>query len=512
MTPTQLRNSILQAAITGCLVPQTESDGTAEQLLQQIENEKRRLIDERNATRIAAARAAGKSDAEIKRIKLEKYTAPEPVNPEDFPFEIPDSWRWVRIGDIFSMQAGKTITASELTDQNKNGFYPCYGGNGLRGYIAKYNNDGEYALVGRQGALCGNINYANGKFWATEHCVVVYPYNKNMTAKFIGLFLQQLNLNQYATSTAQPGLSVQKVLTTFFPLPPLAVQHRIVSKLEELLPLVEEYGSAQGELDALNAALPDKLKKSLLQQAITGNLVAQDPAEGTAEQLLQQIEDEKRRLIDERNAAKIAAARAAGKSDAEIKKIKLEKYTAPKPVNPEDFPFDIPESWRWVRIGDICEVVRGGSPRPAGSPLFYDGNIPFLKVADITKDENIYVEFAENSIKEAGLSKTRLVKSGTLLLTNSGATLGVPKITTFDTTFNDGIAAFLDLKDEIKLYCYYFLKAYTSKFRGINQGTGQPNLNTDIIQLTLLPLPPLAEQRRIVAKLEEMFEEIDRLK
>ena len=172
-----------------------------------------------------------------------------------------------------------------------------------------------------------------------------------------------MNLGKEHNATAQPVVSGKKIYPLLLPLPPLATQRRIVAKLEEILPLVEEYGEAQNELEALNAALPDKLKKSLLQQAITGRLVPQDPADGTAADLIAQIEAEKRRLIQERNAQKIAAARDAGKTDAEIKKIKLEKYTAPTPVNPEEFPFEIPESWRWTKLDWFINFKSGSSEK-----------------------------------------------------------------------------------------------------------------------------------------------------
>ena len=167
----------------------------------------------------------------------------------------------------------------------------------------------------------------------------------------------------------------------------------------------------------------------------------------------------------------------------------------------EEIPFDIPQGWEWCRIASLADVVRGGSPRPAGSPIFYDGSIPFLKVADLTRESSIYVKSFSSTIKEAGLSKTRLVGAGTLLLTNSGATLGVPKICTFETTFNDGIAAFLSLDERLKLYVYWFFCYMTDLYRNINQGTAQPNLNTDIIKMTLVPIPPYKEQIRIVEEL-----------
>lgn len=233
-----------------------------------------------------------------------------------------------------------------------------------------------------------------------------------------------------------------------------------------------------------------QLKNSILQQAIQGKLVPQDPTDEPASVLLQRIRKEKERLVKE----------------GKLKKKDLES----KPIEEDEIPFEIPESWEWVKFNDLADIVRGGSPRPAGSPLYYDGKIPFLKVADLTKNDEMFVETFTSTIKEAGLSKTREVQANTLLLTNSGATLGVPKICTFKTTFNDGIAAFLYLNDDIKPYVYWFLCAMTDYFRNLNQGTAQPNLNTDIIKHTLFPLPPLAEQRRIVAKIEELMPLVER--
>ena len=171
----------------------------------------------------------------------------------------------------------------------------------------------------------------------------------------------------------------------------------------------------------------------------------------------------------------------------------------------------MPEGWVWTTINELCDVVRGGSPRPAGDEKYYNGAIPFLKVADLTKDDGIYVYKAEYTIKEAGLKKTRLVNEGTLLLTNSGATLGVPKITTFPTTFNDGIAAFLYMNREVQLYLYWFIKSKTDSLRKIDQGAAQPNLNTDLIKSIPIPLPPLTEQFRIIKEIEHWFALIDQI-
>ena len=236
------------------------------------------------------------------------------------------------------------------------------------------------------------------------------------------------------------------------------------------------------------------LRQKILDLAIHGKLVPQAPNDEPASVLLERIKAEKERLIKE----------------GKIRRSKKSAKTSDTP-HYENVPFEVPEGWEWTTIDELCDVVRGGSPRPAGDEKYYNGAIPFLKVADLTKDDGIYVYKAEYTIKEAGLKKTRFINDGTLLLTNSGATLGVPKITTFSTTFNDGIAAFLYLNEEIQLYLYWLLKSKTDSFRKIDQGAAQPNLNTDLIKSILIPLPPLAEQHRIVAEIEKWFALIDQI-
>ena len=217
--PGDLQKSVLQLAIQGRLVPQCPEECNAEDLYKQIQAEKQKLIKE------------GK-------IKKEK-PLPE-ITDEEKPFEIPENWKWVRLGEIFTLQAGKNINSSNIyKNQDVTHKYLCYGGNGVRGYVTNYNRDGIFAIIGRQGALCGNINVANGKFYATEHAVVVDHYNIT-DAIWSSFFIKALNLNQYATSTAQPGLAVSNIIKVLIPLPPFAEQKRIVAKIEELLPLCDK--------------------------------------------------------------------------------------------------------------------------------------------------------------------------------------------------------------------------------------------------------------------------------
>jgi type I restriction enzyme S subunit len=172
---------------------------------------------------------------------------------------------------------------------------------------------------------------------------------------------------------------------------------------------------------------------------------------------------------------------------------------------------ELPKGWKRVKVSEIANVVRGGSPRPAGDPKFYDGKIPFLKVRDITKDSGTYLTTFEYTIKEAGLHKTRQIKPNTLLLSNSGATLGVPKICMIDATMNDGIAAFLELDQRSNLFLYYFWVSKTRELRNINMGAAQPNLNTDIIKNYLVPYCSFEEQQLIVDELESKLTVCDKI-
>jgi type I restriction enzyme S subunit len=166
------------------------------------------------------------------------------------------------------------------------------------------------------------------------------------------------------------------------------------------------------------------------------------------------------------------------------------------------------------KLETLCDVVRGGSPRPAGSPLYYGGDIPFMKVGDLTKDDGMYLYEASASVNELGREQSRFIEADTLMLTNSGATLGVPKITKIAGCFNDGSQAFLNLNSSVeKEFLYYLFKSKTLWFREqLARGQGQPNLNTDMTKQMDVPVPPLAEQRRIVSELDALQAEVDALK
>ena len=213
----KLKQSILQYAMEGKLVKQDSNDEPASVLLEKIKAEKAELVKEK---------------------KIKKSRPLPPITDDEKPFDIPDSWEWARLGDIFYLKAGKNKKSSEIKSvQDAIYKYPCFGGNGIRGYVKDFNKTGDFALIGRQGALCGNINWAQGDFYATEHAVIVNTFAE-VSSKWSGYFLRALNLNQYSTSTAQPGLSVSKINYVLIPVPPLSEQNRIVNKIEQLYGLI----------------------------------------------------------------------------------------------------------------------------------------------------------------------------------------------------------------------------------------------------------------------------------
>ena len=478
MTAQQLKNAILQEAIEGRLVPQDPNDEPASILLEKIRKEKERLVKEGKLK---------KKDLEVK-----------PISEDEIPFEIPESWEWVRIKTIFSMQAGKNVTSSDINSESNDIYkYPCYGGNGLRGYVKRYNTDGVFPLVGRQGALCGNVNIASGLFWATEHAVVTDGYGMT-DVKWAYYFLTALNLNQYATATAQPGLAVSNIIEVLIPLPPLAEQKRIVAKIEELLPKVEKYGKAQDELNKLNEELPERLKKSLLQEAIEGRLVPQDPNDEPASALLAKIREEKKQLVKE----------------GKLKKKDLEE----KPISEDEIPFEIPESWEWVTLSQISLDSADG---PFGSNLkseHYTTNkeVRIIQLSNIGedgwRDENVkYTTFSHLP----SISRSEAFPNDIIIakMMPAGRAIICPSEDIKYVLSSDAVR--FDFSNHLyRKYLYYAINSNIFKDQVYGEVQGITRVRTSLSKLRtyLIPLPPLAEQHRIVEKIEQLFKEIDKLK
>ena len=229
------KSKILDLAIRGKLVPQDPNDEPASVLLERIRTEKEELIKQGKIKRDKKESVIFRGDDNSYYEVIGKDT--ENID-DDIPYDIPDGWAWCRIKDICQMNAGKSKAKDQIFPEPFNNCFPCYGGNGHRGYVDTYNYEGKYCIVGRQGALCGNVNTAEGKFYATEHAVVVTLFDK-VHFEWSFFTLKTLNLNQYATGAAQPGLSVANIQNVFIPIPPLNEQKRIADKVSQLFSLLD---------------------------------------------------------------------------------------------------------------------------------------------------------------------------------------------------------------------------------------------------------------------------------
>ena len=423
---------------------------------------------------------------------------------EEIPFEIPQGWEWCRLKHICSMQAGKNISSSKIFSERSDSHpYRCVGGNGLRGYTDNFNTIGHYSIIGRQGALCGCVNIEEGKFYATEHAVVVDTY-EILSPLFMYYFLTALNLNKYATATAQPGLAVSNVLEVMCPLPPLTEGERIIKKLVQLIPLIEDYNTIQEKQNTLNSSISEQLKKSILQEAIQGKLVPQLAAEGTAQELLEQIKEEKQSLIKEGKLKKSALATSVIFRGDDNKY--WEKSGDSIVCIDEEIPFGIPSSWSWCRLGYIASV-KGGKRIPVGEKLTTEntGHM-YIRVADMKENtvKTDDIHYISESIYQKIKSYT--ISTEDLYITVAG-TIGsvgeIPKV--FDNanlTENADKIVFRGICKKFLMYCL-LSNFVQSQIKKCTTKVGQPKLAIVRIEDLLIPLPPIKEQYRIVHKIEQ---------
>ena len=509
MNGKQLKNSILQWAIQGKLVPQDPNDEPASVLLERIRVEKAKLVKEKKIKKDKNESIIYRGDDNS---YYEKFLATGEVKciDDEIPFDIPQGWEWCRLKHMCSMQAGKNISASEIYDE-KSVLHPyrCVGGNGLRGFTNTFNAEGHFAIIGRQGALCGCLNIESGKFYATEHAVVVNGFGI-ISSLFIYYFFTALNLNQYATATAQPGLAVSNIAEVFIPLPPLPEQLRIVSKIEKLLPLVKTYKQAQNELNTLNATLNEQLRKSILQEAIQGKLVPQIAEEGTAEKLLAEIRKEKESLVKEGKLKKSTLSDSIIYKGADNKY--FEKIGNTEMDITDEIPFEIPDSWSWVRLNDICSYIqRGKSPKYSLIKKYPVVAQKCNQWSGFSIDKAQFID--PDTLSSYG--EERILQDGDLMWNSTGlGTLG--RMAIYCSTLNPYELAVADShvtviramkKFVMPQYLYYYFTSNTvqSVIEDKSDGsTKQKELATATVKTYLVPIPPLMEQDRIISKIKQL--------
>ena len=307
-----------------------------------------------------------------------------------------------------------------------------------------------------------------------------------------------------SSGTTFAAITGEIVKNQLIPIPPLAEQQRIVDKLEEILPLVEAYGEKQDTLDKLNTNFPSSLKKSILQEAVQGKLVSQDPNDEPASVLLERIRAEKQKLIKEGKIKKDKNESIIYRRDNSH----YEKLNGIERCIDDEIPFEIPESWELVRLGSIGEWKSGATPSRS-MPKYYDGDIPWLKTGDLNDG---YIKYIPEKISQLALEKTsvKLNPIGSVLIAMYGATIGKLGILTFPSTTNQACCACLPIAMSNK-YLFYFLMSQKDKFIKRSEGGAQPNISKEKIISTLMPLPPLAEQQRIVKRVEELQDIIKEL-
>lgn len=475
----EFREHILDLAIRGKLVEQRPEDGTAEDLYLQIQEEKANLIKE------------GK-------LKKEKPLAP--IEDDEIPFDIPENWKWCKLGDLTSYVQTKnkisggalngSVWSLDLEDIEKD-----------TGSILNFVFSSEREIKGDKTKFCkGNILYSKLRPYLRK--ILIAPQDGVCSSELVPFYCykQECNLYliyllksgyiDYTVNNATYGMKMPRVSTDtmvnlLVPLPPLAEQKSIVAKVENYLSVIEK----AEELLKRKVDLDGQIKEKILQMAIQGKLVEQRPEEGTAEDLYQQIQEEKQNLIKEG-------------------KLKKEKPLAP--IADEEIPFDIPENWKWARVGSIGAWGAGSTPSRTNSS-FYSGDIPWLKTGDLTDGD---VDTIPEKITQLALDKCSLKVNpvGSVLIAMYGATIGKLGILTVPATTNQACCACSVFNGMFNKYLFYFLMSRRDSFTKIAVGGAQPNISKEKIVNSLIPLPPLSEQKRIVAKVEELLALCDKLK
>ena len=469
MKAQDLKKSILQLAIQGKLVPQDTNDESAEVLYAKIQAEKQKLIKEG---------------------KIKKDKPLSPITDDEVPFEIPQSWKWVRLGNLIKISSGDGLTSYQMDDTGK---IPVYGGNGITGYHTKANVHKRTIVIGRVGYYCGSVHLTEEEAWVTDNAFIVTYSEENIYREFLMLLLNFANFNKTDNATAQPVISGKKVYPIMIPLPPLAEQKRIVAKIEELEPLVKQYDKAETELSVLNDSFPEQLKKSILQYAIQGKLVTQDANDESAEVLYTKIQAEKQKLIKEG---------------------KIKKNKPLSPITDDEIPFAIPPSWKWVRLKDLGIINPRNNLSDSIEVTFLPMNCiysDFYKDIDTSNKKKWgevksgYTHIAENDVIMAKITpcfengKSAIAKN---LLNGYGA--ATTEIHVFRRVIELNLNYIL-----VYLKSPFFMDYATKHMTGT---AGQKRVPQNIFAEYFFPLPPFTEQHRIVAKVNELMQYCEKLK
>ena len=487
MNGKQLKNSILQWAIQGKLVPQNPNDEPASVLLEKIRKEKERLIKEKKIKRDKNASIIYRGEDNS---YYEKMLATGEVKciDEEVPFDIPQGWEWERFGNIMINKDSERVPLSVAQRQQLKKIYDYYGASGVIDKVDKYLFDKDLLLIGEDGANLINRStpiafIAKGKYWVNNHAHVL-DVCSGMALSYVALFINAISLVDYITGTAQPKMNQEKMNSILLAIPPVKEQHRILEKMSMVDAFVDKYASLQTKLDSLDNSVYELLRKSILQEAIQGKLVPQIASEGTAQELLEQIKEEKLKLVKEGKLKKSALASSViFRGDDN----KYYEQIGKKCVDiTEELPFDLPNNWTWCRLGNLISITSGEN---LTSKQMHNGKIPVYGGNGITgyhSKANIFEE--------------------TIVIGRVGYYCGSIHLTPCQAWVTDN--AFITQYSKLlnRDFLIYLLTA-------LNLGkccnaTAQPVVSGKKIYPLLIALPPFKEQKRIVAQIEKLFEQL----
>ena len=523
MNGKQLKNSILQWAIQGKLVPQDPNDEPASVLLDKIRQEKERLIKEKKIKRDKNASIIYRGEDNS---YYEKMLATREVKciDEEVPFEIPQGWEWTRIGNIFNHSSGKQQSSSNKSGGTPQKFITT--SNLYWGYfvldnvkIMNFTDEEIKTCSATKGDLLvceGGAGYGRSAIWNENYDICLQNHVHRLRPCVSGIceyvyhfiYLLKESNNLASVGTAMPGLSANRLKGLLLPFPPLSEQRRIVAKLAELLPQIEKYNNVQNKLDELNTTIKDSLKKSILQEAIQGKLVPQLAEEGIAQELLEQIKAEKQKLVKDGKLKKSAL------SDSVIFRGDDNKYyekIGKKCVDiTEEIPFEIPNNWAWSRLSSMCSIVNGFTPLRSESRFWDCGTINWFTVEDI-KNQGEIIYSTKQKITDEATSKERIVRAGSVLLCCT-ASVGQCALAKIDLTTNQQFNALTvkDVNSSILTdnYLFWFAKTLKATLQRLSGKTTFEFVSVKKVGNILIPIPPFQEQQRIVAQIEKLFEQL----
>ena len=473
-----LRSRILDLAIQGKLTEQLPSDGTAEELYQQIQAEKQKLIKEEKVT----------------------FKPIEEIS-NDTLFELPKSWKYVRFGDVaYIVRGGSPRPIKAYITDSIDGINWIKIGDVEKGGKYIYSTNEKIKPEGEKKSrrvypgdflLTNSMSFGRPYISKIEGCIhdgwLLIRNLNGFDVDFLYHILSSAYLSSQfkdkASGSTVENLNIDKVNSALIPFPPLAEQKRIVEKVEEIFRILDTIDEAQEKY----TADAESLKAKLITAGIQGKLTKQLPSDGTAEELYQQIQAEKQKLIKEENIS----------------------FKFIEPIN-ANIPFELPLSWKYVRFGDVAYIVRGGSPRPIKAYLTNSADgINWIKIGDVEKGGKYILETKEK-IKPEGEKKSRRVFPGDFLLTNS-MSFGRPYISKIEGCIHDGWLLIRNMNGFNVDFLYHLLSSpyLASQFNDKASGSTVENLNIDKVNSALIPLPPLAEQKRIADKLNELLETIN---